>query len=116
MPRAESPRTPYSVGPRQTQVSRARMRADHPMDDFLDFGTPVLAIIWLQDNAEPVHIVLYPREDLPSPPQRPQGGSQAPSALRKTRVYAPGDAILLAYTSVDNLKDFGFHEPHLTYY
>ncbi|KAJ7663593.1 hypothetical protein B0H17DRAFT_1144000 [Mycena rosella] len=65
MPRVATPRTrSCSLGPRQIHSALSRRRADHSNDELLDFGTQILGMLWLEDNAEPLQVILYPREDL----------------------------------------------------
>ncbi|KAJ7697462.1 hypothetical protein B0H17DRAFT_1197518 [Mycena rosella] len=117
--------------------------ADHSNDELLDFGTQILGMLWLEDNAEPLQVILYPQEDLRvrlsvhnialgaagfekglkgiqvyvRDPLRNggQGGWLDCNWETPLRVRAPGDAILLSYSDVQFLKDFDIHEPHLTY-
>ncbi|KAJ6526486.1 hypothetical protein DFH09DRAFT_1095199 [Mycena vulgaris] len=143
MPRAvtpseSTPQSQYSAhGPRKTQMSRWRLEADHPSDALLDFNTPILAMVWFEDELKPAQIVVYPHEDLrvrlcdhkialaavgfakgtDGIQVYVQNGGEA--AWRDCnwdtplRVYAAGDAILLSYTRVSILRDFKIHEPHL---
>ncbi|KAJ7131486.1 hypothetical protein C8R43DRAFT_956989 [Mycena crocata] len=119
---------------RQTEASKARRRCDYPKDDWLDFDTQILAVIWMADYMDPIQVTLYPREDLrvrlsdhkpglaaagfekgrlgmqvyvpDSPRDGATGGWLDCTWDTPIRVHAAGDAIMICFDDVKHLKDF----------
>ncbi|KAJ7602719.1 hypothetical protein DFH06DRAFT_1324535 [Mycena polygramma] len=123
---------------RYTDRSLLRRAADHVSDRFLDFHTQIPTMIWTKEGAEPVQIVLYPREDLrvrlcdhaealaavgftqddvkyPQRHLREDGvGVWRPFAWdTPLKISAAGDALLIGAPDVEDHKDFRIHEPHM---
>ncbi|KAJ7443165.1 hypothetical protein FB451DRAFT_1190286 [Mycena latifolia] len=127
--------TPLKVsGPGDTILLAVliRRRKEHASDFLLDFGTPVTAMIWKQNCARPVQVVLYPREDLrvrlcdhikalAAVGFEQQHDRQVERFHREgglgtwwsctwatpLKVSGTGDTLLLSYEDVDRLKEFG---------
>ncbi|KAJ7609368.1 hypothetical protein DFH06DRAFT_1148484 [Mycena polygramma] len=116
---------------RYTDRSLLRRAADHVSDRFLDFHTQIPTMIWTKEGAEPVQIVLYPREDLrvrlcdhaealaavgftqddvkyPQRHLREDGvGVWRPFAWdTPLKISAAGDALLIGAPDVEDHKDF----------
>ncbi|KAJ6494600.1 hypothetical protein DFH09DRAFT_1290631 [Mycena vulgaris] len=48
----------------RTADGEHRRRDPFPSDGLLDFSTPITAMIWIEDDVNPVQVIVYPREDL----------------------------------------------------
>ncbi|KAJ7463253.1 hypothetical protein FB451DRAFT_1180346 [Mycena latifolia] len=138
MPKVETLVASHRSSLRTTESAKRRRYADHPADTHLDFDIQITVMIWLEENTDPVQVVLYPREDLrvrlcdhkivlaevgleQQHVQRPERhyrdddvGKWWPCAWdTPLKVSGPGDMILLAVPGLTDLKDFFTHELHM---
>ncbi|KAK6974858.1 hypothetical protein R3P38DRAFT_3238624 [Favolaschia claudopus] len=106
-------------------------------DDYLDFDTPICAMLWTKNDEKPTQAVLYAHLDMrvslsANKPilaeagfkkiddgvfefyQTVDGVGRWISGVWDTPIHmtAAGDMLLLAYPNLTSLKDFDEHEPH----
>ncbi|KAJ7453633.1 hypothetical protein B0H11DRAFT_1926774 [Mycena galericulata] len=125
---------------RLPDAAKQRRLMGHPCDGVLDFNTPITGMIWPQNDADPIQVMLYPREDyrvrlsdhklILASVGFEQGakGNKYPRRYCRDhglgvwtaftwdtplRVFGRGDTILIRPEVSGHLKSFSVHSAHM---